>query len=509
MAKVGFWLRGSRGKLAGASMGKGLNGQTIIREIVTPRNPNTISQISQRMKISPAHRFFNAFSNMLNNAFEGVNYGADSRRHFMMLAMKMTGPFVQRGVTRFVPAIYPFSRGSLNTVSIQPFNGGATVITLSAATSETTVTPAVLAETLGVRTDYQISVAVVNNKLGIFEPSYISFEDRLTIADLPQAALAKDAENHITIDIAGIGLDASTVVAMAVVLSTQDSTGKWLRSSQDMVISNELYNSLYSTEAYDAAVESYQTESPNAINSIWYYNLGINQPFNGRLQLMTVSGTIPSETPGAPADSFRIRQCVVGVQEENGRIVYSVFVDNVAHPSGIYEMSNGVHLVPSSLINDMIASLTSQGYMINLWDNSYAYQLSGASGTMNRSAARPNTFAYPDAEHVHFYLAGLRKIQGKVTNEGVVSDTPLIVAYDTEGNEHLIKCTDMESRAYEMFLKQANGFMTEAWIAHVTTPDPEAEDAFIQVSLSDGDIALYNWLVSQGMDPSVFIYVPA
>lgn len=508
MAKVGFWLRGSRGKLAGASMGKGLNGQTIIREIVTPRNPNTISQISQRMKVSPAQRFYNAFSEMLSNAFEGVVYGGDSRRYFMGLAMKMTGPFIQRGVTRFIPAIYPFSRGSLNTVGIQPFNGGATQVTLSVITTEATVTPEVLAAALNVSTDYQISIAVVNNNLGVFEPSYIGFADRFTIADIPVAALNKDANGHITIDIAAVGLNASAVVAMAVVLSTQDGSGKWLRSNQDLVISNELYNSLYSTEAYDAAVESYQTESPNSINSTWYYNLGINQPFNGRLQLMTVSGSIPSTTPGAPADSFSLRECVVGVQENNGRIVYSLFVDNVAHPTGLYERRNGsIVLTTSTHINEMIASLTSQGYILNLWDNSYASQMTGASGTMNRSAARPNTFAYPDAEHVHFYLAGLRQIQGKVTNDGVESDTPLIVAFDTDGNEHLIKCTDMETRAYGKFLKSANDFMQNAWVGNVTTPDPEAEDAFIQLSLTDGDIDLYNWLVSQGMSANVYICV--
>lgn len=504
MAKVGFWLRGTRGKLAGASMGKGLNGQTIIREIVTPRNPNTISQISQRMKISPAHRFYNAFSVMLSNAFESVMYGGDSRRYFMGLAMKMTGPFIQRGVTRFVPAIYPFSRGSLNTVGIEPFNGGATQVTLSLTTSEANVTPEVLAAALNVGTDYQISIAVVNNNQGIFEPSYISFEDRLTIADIPVAALNKDANGHITIDIAAMGLNASAVVAMAVVLSTQDSSGKWLRSNQDMVISNELYTSLYSTDAYNAAVASYQAESPNTINSTWYYNLGLSQPFNGRLQTMTVDGWIEGESG---EDNFVINNCIVGVQEDNGRIVYTIFVDDETTPTGVYCLVNGnVQLVPYTYINQMVEVLRRRGFRVALWDNAYATQLSGTGGSMNRSAERPNTFAYPNAEHVEFYLAGLRQIQGKVTNEGVESDTPLIVAFDTEGNEHLIKCIDMETRAYGKFLKSANDFMQNAWVGNVTTPDPEAEDAFISLSLVDGTVDLYNWLVSQGMSPNVYIY---
>jgi len=43
MSKVGFWLKGSTGKLAGTTLYKGANGETIQREIVSPSNPKTIS----------------------------------------------------------------------------------------------------------------------------------------------------------------------------------------------------------------------------------------------------------------------------------------------------------------------------------------------------------------------------------------------------------------------------------------------------------------------------------
>ena len=48
MAKTGFWLRGSNGKLAGATIYQ-QNGETVMREVVSPTNPKTEKQIIQRI----------------------------------------------------------------------------------------------------------------------------------------------------------------------------------------------------------------------------------------------------------------------------------------------------------------------------------------------------------------------------------------------------------------------------------------------------------------------------
>ena len=52
MSKVGFWLKGSTGKLAGTTLYKGANGETIQREIVSPSNPKTMAQNIQRIVMS-------------------------------------------------------------------------------------------------------------------------------------------------------------------------------------------------------------------------------------------------------------------------------------------------------------------------------------------------------------------------------------------------------------------------------------------------------------------------
>lgn len=48
MAKVGLWLRGAQGKYAGAVLQNAAGGGTIIRENVTPSNPQTSAQVETR-----------------------------------------------------------------------------------------------------------------------------------------------------------------------------------------------------------------------------------------------------------------------------------------------------------------------------------------------------------------------------------------------------------------------------------------------------------------------------
>ena len=46
--KTGFWLRGGNGKLAGATVYQDGQGNTVMREVVSPSNPKTRAQMIQR-----------------------------------------------------------------------------------------------------------------------------------------------------------------------------------------------------------------------------------------------------------------------------------------------------------------------------------------------------------------------------------------------------------------------------------------------------------------------------
>ncbi len=78
MAKVGFWLKGAKGKLAGSTIYKDGNGDTVMREVVSPANPQTDAQMIQRIIM---HTVMSAFSKMkaiTDHSFEGVKAGMPS-----------------------------------------------------------------------------------------------------------------------------------------------------------------------------------------------------------------------------------------------------------------------------------------------------------------------------------------------------------------------------------------------------------------------------------------------
>lgn len=262
-------------------------------------NPKTTAQSLQRMKVGPAQRFYNAFNELLSNAFQSVAYGNPSRRYFLSEAMKAEGPYLQKGVDRFIPAEYLFSDGSLPPVPYGDRSAmietGRLVTGIKVPSSSTSVTAEELATALGVDVNTQITIVVVTNNNGFFEPHYFGFSDRKTIAELPANSYAKKAatsDSPIGFDLDVLGLPLANIVAQAIVLSKQDAGGKWLRSRQYMQVNDDLYNQLYSENAFNAAVLSYSGEgSANALPSSWYYNLGLaNQPFNGRI----IVGQIPA-----------------------------------------------------------------------------------------------------------------------------------------------------------------------------------------------------------------------
>ncbi len=58
--KTGFWLKGGKGKLAGATVYQ-QNGETVMREVVSPTNPKTEKQIIQRIVM---HTVMQSYSKM-------------------------------------------------------------------------------------------------------------------------------------------------------------------------------------------------------------------------------------------------------------------------------------------------------------------------------------------------------------------------------------------------------------------------------------------------------------
>ena len=128
MAKAPFWLRGGKGKLAGSVLFKGERG-TIVRENVTPHNPQTGGMMRQRALFATVTQAAKLMLPIIGISFEGVSEGKLNRRKFVQLNTTYLGniarnilttgtnprgmAFSAKGNNQLIPNPYVVSRGSL------------------------------------------------------------------------------------------------------------------------------------------------------------------------------------------------------------------------------------------------------------------------------------------------------------------------------------------------------------------------------------------------------------
>lgn len=125
-------VRKKVGSLVGYRITNSNNGekQGLRTYVANPKNPKSLAQAIQRCKLGPASRFYRAFSDILDHAFEGVAIGTPSRSHFMSLAMLSNSPASPKGDTNIPVFPYIVARGSM---PVSPFNSvAADVITIGA-----------------------------------------------------------------------------------------------------------------------------------------------------------------------------------------------------------------------------------------------------------------------------------------------------------------------------------------------------------------------------------------
>lgn len=174
MAKTGFWLRGARGKFAGAVLAKGADGQTIQRELVKPKNPRTNGQMAQRMIFATVASAYSQMKAICDHSFEGVQYGAKTQQAFFKEALKLMrtraanddGNFLIPNVSALMANPYVISRGSLTRPIHIGYNSGSDVIRINSMTNPNVdnnivVTTKSFCDALGINKGDQITLVAI------------------------------------------------------------------------------------------------------------------------------------------------------------------------------------------------------------------------------------------------------------------------------------------------------------------------------------------------------------
>lgn len=269
---------------------KGIKKQVARQKPTGVRNPKTISQIVQRMKVVPAQLFYQAFekaagsveNNPLSHSFQGIAYGNKNKLRFMQLAMQGDPKaYVPKGINFAVPGVYQVSEGSLPNLP-NTLNGSSEnyLCTIGESLEQANITAL---SAIGVEIGDQITAMGLINQNG----TYKAFVYRLIVS---LGAEFEQLEGSATCSGLGLtdeGIDfesAPKTCACAVfILSRGTTSATAKRSTQFMTLAPD-YASLMSPEAYDAAVDSYITGvAYNSLNSDWYLNQGSSQAFNGQV----------------------------------------------------------------------------------------------------------------------------------------------------------------------------------------------------------------------------------
>lgn len=305
------FLRKSVGSIVYSTSTASLSGQKkqVARSKPTSvRNPRTISQIVQRMKVGPAQLFYAAFekaagsveNNPLSHSFQGIPYGPKSRTKFLQLAM--TGDpkaYVPKGINFPVPGVYQVSQGSLPTMpSGQAGADSETLANIYMIMTQDMVNRLIAR---GAEVGDQLTcLAIVQNENGTYEAAFA----RTTIAVGSDWEGTNDPNDYLAdlqLKSDGIIDGGESVACAAFILSRGTSSSTAKRSTAFMTIMPG-FEGLMSPEAYDAAVDSYITGvAYNSLNSDWYLNQGTSQAFNGQVyaqQLTLAAGEGVDEFTG-------------------------------------------------------------------------------------------------------------------------------------------------------------------------------------------------------------------
>lgn len=318
------YLKKSIGSVTYTTSTSALDGKRrqVARQKVTEvRNPNTVAQIMQRMKLAPAQRFYAAFekaagsvqNNPLSHSFEGYEYDAKNRMRFMQLALQGDPKaYVPKGYEGAAPGIYQVSEGSLPSLPSGSTDSNNRVM-CEVNVPMTTDNIAVLSVN-GVTVGDQITlVGLVSKISGLYEAEFA----RIIVREGANWEFTggSDLESVILTE-EGINFEgaAGDVACAAFILSRGADTSSAKRSTAVMTIA-PAFESLMSPEAMQAAIDSYLNNTTyNSLNSDWYLNQGTSQAYNGEIAAVDV---IATNGAGLEIDD----RFLIGKQLRNGRIV--------------------------------------------------------------------------------------------------------------------------------------------------------------------------------------------
>lgn len=276
-------VRKKVGSLVGYRITNSNNGekQGLRTYVANPKNPKTLAQAIQRCKLGPASRFYRAFSNILDHAFEGVAVGTPSRSHFMSLAMLSATPAVEKGDTNLPVFPYIVSQGSLPFLPLINFeeNGNASCPLVQVDDDITPSTQLGVAVTEIISNSPLLQEGDEITFMGVMLPMYngrtMEIPVGFSVSFVLDQSITDTIEDLLKIDTCNCSFTAAdgfvvspkgTLLAGAFIVSRREGSN-WIYTNSQMQITTagEQY---YNNALVEAAVRSYMDKNSNKTSDL-------------------------------------------------------------------------------------------------------------------------------------------------------------------------------------------------------------------------------------------------
>lgn len=327
-------------------------------------NPQSNSQVSQRMKLLPAQRVQQQLLSVLKRSWQGVEYGGKSLNQFMKYALKMTEgiPFVDKGDDRAIPGEYIISKGTIPQVITTVEDIDIHNTTLPATGTDTTpwgeqsqaMIDAGVCEQ-GDQITFVVCLTDAANTEAASSARYMwhvrsvicDTADTTTLAQTtdgwPFTLGVNDAQGPLSTGfIINIISNVYNLAASAVVISRQSSTP--MRSTAQLLVNENLLSFWFTQTRRSTARRSYQKQG-GALNTNWPVDPdeeggGGSSVVDGTFEITGQTGA--KATCNGKLARVRINQdsgvvvAVYIIAEESGVIGTNMLVDNATGNAMVY-----------------------------------------------------------------------------------------------------------------------------------------------------------------------------
>ena len=369
MAKVTGLLAGAKGKYNGSVFQQGQTG-TILRINKTPKNPKTAAQATQRAAFAPVAKFYSPLSVCLEKSFEGKSK-AESYQAFLKTNIqraKQNGWLMPKG-SGITPFPYQVSKGTIQPVM---YEFGSDSIVLSNTTQadlgheldgiSTVGELSVIFKELGYLEGDQVTFIFIKSNSGDdFSECWVTY-DRFNIAEASTVEFEPNGAQIVTSNEDGVSFETkgAHIIGGAIIISRYEN-GVWRRSTQFVVCSEEVMDSIETLNHQVASRNSYMPSNGGTPSSDVYLDGD-----NGLITVETIQGLSfqPSSMDYPEGKAARIVGLLGGVTNRMQSVMVKIGTDYLLTDTTKGAIPDGDTILPNVVdgtISEMKEWLLTQG----------------------------------------------------------------------------------------------------------------------------------------------------